>query len=212
MKIAHLAPQPTPLRGATLPAIGRLWTPVASDGLWGRDARPTRHAFSRAQLHLRASKLTNGPDAAPIPPLYGEGVARRATGEVRPRRENLMANERARTLRKAMTPQEVKLWGHLRRLPPQGFHFRRQAPLEGYILDFVCFKQRLIVEVDGSQHGEEAGLAHDAKRDTHFALLGFLTLRFWNPEIDENLDDVVETIIARAREDRGAQSQEVRHG
>ena len=84
MKIAHLAPQPTPLRGATLPAIGRLWTPVASDGLWGRDARPTRHAFSTAQLHSRALKFTNGPDAAPIPPLYGEGGPRRATGGVRP--------------------------------------------------------------------------------------------------------------------------------
>ncbi len=123
-----------------------------------------------------------------------------------------MANERARALRKAMTPQEVKLWVHLRRLHPQGLHFRRQAPLEGYLLDFVCFKHRLIVEVDGSQHGEATGLAHDAKRDAHFASLGFLTLRFWNPEIDENLDGVVETIIARARENRGAQPQEVRHG
>ena len=123
-----------------------------------------------------------------------------------------MANENARALRKTMTPQEVKLWVHLRRLRAQGFHFRRQAPLEGYILDFVCFKQRLIVEVDGSQHGEAAGLAHDAKRDAHFGVPGFLTLRFWNPEIDENLESVVETIIARARESRSAETKGVRHG
>jgi very-short-patch-repair endonuclease len=109
-----------------------------------------------------------------------------------------MANERARALRKSMTPQEVKLWVQLRQLREQGFHFRRQAPLEGYILDFVCFKHRLIVEADGSQHGEEAGLMHDAPRDAHFAELGFRTLRFWNLEIDDNLDGVVETIIAHA--------------
>ena len=212
MKIARLAPHPTPLRGATLPAIGRSWTPVASDGLWGRDARSTIRAFRATLLRSPVYQSFNSADATPIPPLHGEGVARRATGGVRPREAYVMANENARALRKTMTPQEVKLWVHLRRLRAQGFHFGRQAPLEGYILDFACFKHRLIVEVDGSQHGEAAGLAHDAKRDAHFGLLGFLTLRFWNHEIDGNLESVVETIIVRARENRGAQSQEVRHG
>ena len=117
-----------------------------------------------------------------------------------------MANERARALRKTMTPQEVKLWVQLRRLRPQGFHFRRQAPLEGYILDFVCFKHRLIVEVDGNQHGFDARLAHDGHRDAHFAALGFLTLRFWNHDVDEHLDGVVETILSHA------EPQGVRHG
>ncbi len=111
-----------------------------------------------------------------------------------------MANAQARALRKAMTPQEVKLWARLRQLRPQGLHFRRQAPLEGYILDFVCFKHRLIVEVDGSQHGEDKGLAHDARRDAFFAARGFRTLRFWNHGIDADLPAVVETIFARARE------------
>ena len=111
-----------------------------------------------------------------------------------------MANARARALRKAMTRQEVKLWAQLRRLRPQGFHFRRQAPLEGYIPDFVCFKYRVIVEADGAQHGEDERLAHDARRDLHFAALGFRTLRFWNHEIEADLDAVIETIIARARE------------
>jgi very-short-patch-repair endonuclease len=117
--------------------------------------------------------------------------------------ENVMANEKARALRKTMTPQEVKLWVHLRRLRPQGFQFRRQAPLEGDILDFVCFNHRLIVEVDGSQRGFDAGLAHDARRDAHFAALGFLTLRFWNHDVDRNLDGVVETILSHA-EPQGA--------
>jgi very-short-patch-repair endonuclease len=193
MKIARAAPHPAPLRGATLPARGR-------------DARPRTRRFAATLVQPRTFGFKHRFDATPIPPLYGEGVARRATGGVRPRKENVMANERARALRKTMTPQEVKLWVCLRRLRPQGFHFRRQAPLEGYILDFVCFKHRLIVEVDGGQHGFDAGLAHDALRDAHFAALGFLTLRFWNHDVDMNLDGVVETIFSHA------ETQGVRHG
>jgi very-short-patch-repair endonuclease len=109
-----------------------------------------------------------------------------------------MSVQRARVLRKNMTPQEVKLWAQLRKLRLQGFHFRRQAPLEGYILDFVCFKRRLIVEIDGAQHGEAQGLSHDAQRDAFFAARGFLTLRFWNAEIDADVASAVETILARA--------------
>jgi very-short-patch-repair endonuclease len=111
-----------------------------------------------------------------------------------------MSVARARALRKAMTPQEVKLWVQLRKLRPEGFHFRRPAPVDGYILDFVCFRRRMIVEIDGSQHADEAGLRHDGLRDAHFAANGFRTLRFWNPEVDANLHGVVETILARARE------------
>jgi len=111
-----------------------------------------------------------------------------------------MSVARARALRKAMTPQEAKLWAQLRKLRPEGFHFRRQAPVDGFILDFVCFKYRMIVEVDGSQHGNHDGLRRDARRDAHFSASGFHTLRFWNSEVDTNLHGVVETILVRARE------------
>ena len=74
----------------------------------------------------------------------------------------------ARSLRKNMTPEEVKLWVRLRAWRSKGFHFRRQAPIDGYVLDFVCKSHKLIVEVDGSQHGEDRGRAHDEKRDAHF--------------------------------------------
>jgi very-short-patch-repair endonuclease len=60
-----------------------------------------------------------------------------------------MANEIARSLRKRMTPQEVKLWVHLRSWRKRGFHFRRQSPRDDFIVDFVCLKQRLVIEVDG---------------------------------------------------------------
>jgi len=110
----------------------------------------------------------------------------------------MMANEIARRLRKTMTPQEVKLWVHLRALKEQGLHFRRQVPREGYILDFACLKSKLIIEIDGAQHGEPAKLLRDAERDARFAAAGFKVLRFWNNEVNENLDGVVETIYREA--------------
>ncbi|MDP3068255.1 MAG: DUF559 domain-containing protein [Methylocystis sp.] len=135
-------------------------------------------------------------DARSIPPSTGKGGGSRSE----PGGVTDMANPRARELRKNMTPQEVKLWSQLRLLRQQGFHFRRQVPLEGYVLDFVCYKYRLIIEADGSQHGEMEGLRRDAKRDAIFRANGFHVLRFWNHEIDANLIGVVETIIAQAKE------------
>ena len=63
-----------------------------------------------------------------------------------------MASEIARHLRKHPTIAEARLWDELRELRRQGYHFRRQAPIESYVVDFICFDQRLIVEVDGIQH------------------------------------------------------------
>jgi very-short-patch-repair endonuclease len=83
--------------------------------------------------------------------------------------EAIVANEIARSLRKRMTPQEVKLWVHLRSWRKQGFHFRRQAPRDGHILDFVFLRHRLIVEVDGGRHNFDAQSA--ATRDATIILL-----------------------------------------
>jgi very-short-patch-repair endonuclease len=111
-----------------------------------------------------------------------------------------MANELARSLRKRMTHQEVKLWVHLRSWRKQGFHFRRQAPRENYVVDFVCVKYRLIVEVDGGQHNFDAHAQADAHRDTIFAKQGFRVLRFWNHDIDGNLEGVLTVIHDALRE------------
>jgi very-short-patch-repair endonuclease len=105
-----------------------------------------------------------------------------------------MANANARALRKRMSPQEVKLWVQLRSLRAEGFHFRRQAPRDGFILDFVCLREKLIVELDGDTHGQPHQSARDSKRDRHFANKRFRTLRFWNTDVDQNLDGVVETV------------------
>jgi very-short-patch-repair endonuclease len=102
-----------------------------------------------------------------------------------------MANERARQLRKSMTRQEVKLWVHLRSWRSRGFHFRRQAPRDGYIVDFVCLRARVVVEVDGGQHNFDQHRERDQKRDGHFVAQGFKVLRYWNNEVDRNLEGVL---------------------
>jgi very-short-patch-repair endonuclease len=76
-----------------------------------------------------------------------------------------LANEIARKLRKRLTLQEVKLWVKLRKLKPLGFRFRRQAPIGPYIVDFVSFTSRLVIEADGGQHNMASGIRSDHVRD-----------------------------------------------
>ncbi len=106
--------------------------------------------------------------------------------------------DRARELRKQMAPQETRLWLRLRALRPQGLHFRRQAPFKGVILGFVCFERRLVVEVDGAQHADGVQRVLDVRRDAALAAAGFATLRFWNSDLNADIDSVVDTIFARA--------------
>ena len=101
----------------------------------------------------------------------------------------------ARTMRTDSTKAENLLWQALRNRQLEGLKFKRQVPLGGYILDFVCLETRLIVEVDGGQHGESA---RDAERDVYFQSQGFRTLRFWNDEVERNIDGVCLTILREA--------------
>lgn len=102
--------------------------------------------------------------------------------------------DRASFLRRFMTHEEVKLWSELRYLNAAGHHFRRQAALDGYILDFAEFTQRLIIEVDGGQHNDPEQLAKDRRRDSRFKAAVFRVLRFWNNDINQALDGVMVTI------------------
>jgi very-short-patch-repair endonuclease len=117
-----------------------------------------------------------------------------------------LANENARALRKRLTPQEVKLWVKLRELKPLGFHFRRQAPLGRYIVDFVSFGSKLIIEADGGQHGMARGARSDQLRDAFLHLQGFRVLRFWNSDIDTNLAGVMESIVSALEESSSGSS------
>jgi very-short-patch-repair endonuclease len=107
-----------------------------------------------------------------------------------------MANERARQLRTNSTDAERKLWQSLRRLKSRGFHFRRQVPIEGLIVDFACYSARLVVEVDGGQHNEAKGKAADEQRDAFLTRNNFRVLRFWNNDVLGNIEGVMQTIIA----------------
>src|SRR4051812_19696450 len=96
----------------------------------------------------------------------------------------------ARHLRRQQTKAEARLWGLLR---TSIYKFRRQVPRGPYVLDFVCLEHRLVVEVDGGQHG---GSAYDVERDAWLAARGFRVLRVWNPEVLGNLGGVWELIVA----------------
>ena len=102
---------------------------------------------------------------------------------------------RARALRRAATPAEKVLWTALKRLDVDG-HFRRQVPIGPYFADFAHHRVRIIVELDGEQHGYPEGLKHDAARTVYLERAGYRVLRFWNHEVRENLHGVVETVLA----------------
>ncbi len=104
--------------------------------------------------------------------------------------------ETARRLRANPTSAEDRLWRHLRRLPNFGSHFRRQVPIGPYIADFACMAARLIIEVDGSQHGTDAGLARDETRTRWLEQEGYRVIRFWNNDLTKNIEGVLDTIHA----------------
>ena len=101
--------------------------------------------------------------------------------------------ERAKALRRALTQPEKKLWGALRDRRLGGFKFRKQQPIGPFIADFVCQEQRLIVEVDGSQHAESET---DRARDAFLTSKGYRVLRFWNNDVTGNLSGVLTAILA----------------
>ena len=98
----------------------------------------------------------------------------------------------ARRLRAEMTPQERRLWGRLREINQMlGTHFRRQAPIGRFIADFAEYGRRLVIEVDGGQHGG----ARDMARDAWLKGQGFVVLRFWNTEVDGNIEGVMQVVL-----------------
>ena len=104
---------------------------------------------------------------------------------------------RARVLRRHSTEPESRLWWHLRhRMPAEDTHFRRQVPIGHYIADFCCLKAKLIVEVDGNQHGYAENIPKDAKRTDYLISCGFTVLRFSNREVMTEIGSVLAAIYA----------------
>ncbi len=98
----------------------------------------------------------------------------------------------AKNLRKRHTDAERLLWKHVRGKRMEGLKFRRQQPIGSYIVDFVCFSKMLVIEVDGGQHAENE---KDKQRDAWLRGEGFKVLRFWNNEVLQNIEGVLETIL-----------------
>jgi very-short-patch-repair endonuclease len=94
-----------------------------------------------------------------------------------------------------MSEPEVVLWSGLRKLRASGFHIRRQAPVCGYHLDFVCHSRRLVIEVDGSQHTEDVQANHDLVRDKILRREGFQVLRFSAGQVMRDAGAVVARIM-----------------
>lgn len=98
----------------------------------------------------------------------------------------------AKTLRTHQTEAEQRLWYHLRAHRFMGLKFKRQKPMGRYIVDFVCMERRLIIEIDGGQHAEQ--LEYDQHRDMWLRSQGYTVLRFWNNDVMQQLEGVLEQI------------------
>ena len=94
-------------------------------------------------------------------------------------------------LRKNQTPQETILWAKLRN-NQTGYKWKRQVSIGPYIADFYCWEKLLVVELDGSQHLENK--EYDKEREKYFLNLGIRTIRFWNNEVNQNIEGVYDKI------------------
>lgn len=153
-----------------------------------RDADPTAHA-EIVVIREACRTLSN----VTLPPQGGEdqllagqrGVPKPASKKIR---------HYAQELRKNLTNAEALLWSVLKNSQLEGHRFRKQVPIGDYIVDFACLKQKLIIELDGSQHNEENEKLRDSLRDKNLETLGYRIVRYWNSEIFTNLDGVVQNI------------------
>lgn len=106
----------------------------------------------------------------------------------------------ARRMRRQPTPAEAVLWYRLRNRQVLGCKFRRQVPIDRYVVDFMSEEAKLIIEVDGAQHAERTGPG--ARRSQVLEAMGYHVLRFWNADVSRNIDGVMEEIV-RTLELRG---------
>jgi len=106
--------------------------------------------------------------------------------------------QKSRALRHFMTEAENKLWYELRDFKKVGLKFRRQAPIGPYIVDFVCFGVKLVVEIDGDSHETDAGRRHDTNRDAYLRSLGYLILRLDEPDVAANPWHMAQSVKEKA--------------
>ena len=106
----------------------------------------------------------------------------------------------AKRLRRNQTDAERVLWFRLRDRRLAGWKFKRQVPIDRYVVDFFCAEARLIVEIDGGQHDQNG--ERDRDRTTALEAMGYLVLRFWNNDVLHNTEGVLETILSTINQSR----------
>jgi very-short-patch-repair endonuclease len=163
---ARRTPLPSPLAGEGAERS------EAGEGALERNPSPGRSLRSR-----------------PPSPARGGGTERVASAVDK-------ATLNARSLRLRMTDAERKLWFALRDRRFVDFKFRRQVPVGPFIADFICYRARVVIEVDGGQHAESS---RDAKRDRWFAANDFQVGRFWNNDVLSNLEGVLTALLDALR-------------
>ena len=102
--------------------------------------------------------------------------------------------ELAKKLRKNSTQQEQKLWSLLKSKQYKNLKFKRQQPIGHYIVDFICREKWLIIEIDGGQHNQDNNIVYDEERTKYLESKGFKIIRFWNNDIDNNIEGVFDVI------------------
>jgi very-short-patch-repair endonuclease len=127
----------------------------------------------------------------------------------RAQRRAPLKRDAARRLRAEASDAERKLWSHLRRKQMALLRFRRQHPIGSYIVDFYCPAARLIIELDGAQHGQDRAIAYDIARTEWLEARGFHVMRIWNREFFEDPNEVLERIW-RTLKDRVSPLPEIR--
>lgn len=105
----------------------------------------------------------------------------------------------AKRMRREATLAEQRLWLQLRDRRLAGVKFRRQMPIGPYIVDFISLEQRLIIEVDGSQHNEPAGRQYDSARTAYLNQQGFRVIRVWNNDVLSRMEAVLELLLLSLR-------------
>jgi very-short-patch-repair endonuclease len=117
----------------------------------------------------------------------------------------------AKKLQANTTPHERMLWRALKELPTDGTHFRRQAPIGPYVVDFFCPAKHLIVELDGGHHNDDETAKRDRERQRWLEHEGYRVVRFWNSEITDNLTAVLEQIYMELYGSREAEVEPLKH-
>jgi len=121
-----------------------------------------------------------------------------------PRRTTPKGYENGRNLRRNQTPAEKKLWSRLKDRQLNGVKFRRQHAISNYIPDFCAVKEKLIIELDGSQHLEQT--EYDEERTKYFESQGYRVIRFWNNQIMSDMNGVILAITYALEENQKGKS------